>query len=1135
MSDYDFHRIFEPMEFQNFARDIIQKKEDIVLESFAEGRDRGIDGRYVRDDGYTIIFQAKRMAGTLSKLLKVAKEEKEKLDKLPRVDRYILVVSVDLSEEGKEKILKTLSPYIIHKDDVIGSNDLNNYLDNESAKYRTVEENYFKLWIQNTKTLRKVLFETVNGYLVEQSKIKLEDTIQKAKIFVETEIYEEAIRRVQCNRALIISGMPGVGKTTLAEQMALFFCARFQFERYLYAVTVEDLYTIQGIEGRKVIVFDDFWGSNGFDGFGNGKKTKSLLTFIEYIQKQRDTILIMTTREYILEQGLRENEDFRRFVKQNKIDFQIEEYSKEDRLRIYFGHLRNSSLTWEQIHSLIEIGDEVIQSKNYNPRVIAAYTKTITAEIEPDVCVEEFLKYLECPDDFWRKIYNELSNEAKRVYLIMAIMPNPVELQVLKECYYAVIPQNCEILEQKEFEKVIFELERTVIRTDSYNQNFATRIAVTYQNPSARDFILSFIEKNIEQYKNLLYESCLYFEQCIEFLKILSDINYKGNLYEQVMEKSIQLIDTECIDFYRKYRRSLNYNKELDKFSQTYYRTSEGSGGDIGRYMQMVLLYKEETCIHLKNQFLKILLIIMRVLERCPETVPLEDLNLFQDVAVIVIKEGLYENVDYLIELYMDSLMRCRVRLIADVFSKKWNKQWEEYKHLHKEKIRDYLEKYYRSELCLAATEGDFYKFSEELDNREEDLSEYNLTLTEKDKEYLHKYDKWLDDIPVLEDAEEGKVEKVKHQIISIEQIYNDFREGYVEEILPEKIEDPEEWIQIGELLSETKSILLETLRQGNELWDCFMWDEASLDFLAMFVEKKGYLADDILAGIHDIVFYIEENCNLNKDELFKIFLTLNMDNHRNGVWSREELGILYPEFWQWNEKQINELVEAKIFTSYHQWYRLSNLIIIFCVYIEKLQSLSDKERKICYQGIFEIEKSESDGGSEELDRLISIGRLWREEYKIERMVLPALKKLSPQMFEQHVLAPLADTVYQQVYNDSVEQIIRNLIEMLRVEIELNEDGTVEGGGVYADEYFVIREAVDDAYLLDIIPESFTQNQMSLLSEYGLIQGEVSRIELKDLLEKNLLEKLELYNPILQIWDDICCSRQKGISDGKSE
>ena len=58
MNEYDFYRIFEPLEFQDFARDMAQVKTGLLFESFAEGRDLGIDGRCVLQDGRTVIFQA---------------------------------------------------------------------------------------------------------------------------------------------------------------------------------------------------------------------------------------------------------------------------------------------------------------------------------------------------------------------------------------------------------------------------------------------------------------------------------------------------------------------------------------------------------------------------------------------------------------------------------------------------------------------------------------------------------------------------------------------------------------------------------------------------------------------------------------------------------------------------------------------------------------------------------------------------------------------------------------------------------------------------------------------------------------------------------------------------------------------
>ena len=42
MLDYDF-RILQPSEFECFSRDLLQAREEIFIESFADGRDKGID------------------------------------------------------------------------------------------------------------------------------------------------------------------------------------------------------------------------------------------------------------------------------------------------------------------------------------------------------------------------------------------------------------------------------------------------------------------------------------------------------------------------------------------------------------------------------------------------------------------------------------------------------------------------------------------------------------------------------------------------------------------------------------------------------------------------------------------------------------------------------------------------------------------------------------------------------------------------------------------------------------------------------------------------------------------------------------------------------------------------------------
>lgn len=87
---YDFHRQMEWLDFQNLARDVIQIREGFLFESFKEGKDSGIDGRFCSEEG-AVILQAKRY-GEYKTLKKSLKEEIKKVEKL-QPKRYLLVVS----------------------------------------------------------------------------------------------------------------------------------------------------------------------------------------------------------------------------------------------------------------------------------------------------------------------------------------------------------------------------------------------------------------------------------------------------------------------------------------------------------------------------------------------------------------------------------------------------------------------------------------------------------------------------------------------------------------------------------------------------------------------------------------------------------------------------------------------------------------------------------------------------------------------------------------------------------------------------------------------------------------------------------------------------------------------------------
>lgn len=63
MSNYDFKQLC-PHDFELVSRDLIQARDNLILESFKLGKDGGIDFRHARSRDMTTIVQCKHYATT---------------------------------------------------------------------------------------------------------------------------------------------------------------------------------------------------------------------------------------------------------------------------------------------------------------------------------------------------------------------------------------------------------------------------------------------------------------------------------------------------------------------------------------------------------------------------------------------------------------------------------------------------------------------------------------------------------------------------------------------------------------------------------------------------------------------------------------------------------------------------------------------------------------------------------------------------------------------------------------------------------------------------------------------------------------------------------------------------------------
>src|SRR4051812_8573220 len=108
---YDFVNL-SPFDFEELVRDLLQVDLGVVLESFARGRDSGIDLRCAPSDGSSLVVQCKKyepssFAALLRDLVKV------ELPKVRRLapHRYVVATSVRMTPARKQQIQDALTPF----------------------------------------------------------------------------------------------------------------------------------------------------------------------------------------------------------------------------------------------------------------------------------------------------------------------------------------------------------------------------------------------------------------------------------------------------------------------------------------------------------------------------------------------------------------------------------------------------------------------------------------------------------------------------------------------------------------------------------------------------------------------------------------------------------------------------------------------------------------------------------------------------------------------------------------------------------------------------------------------------------------------------------------------------------------
>lgn len=536
-------------EFEILAKDLLESELRIKLQNFRSGKDKGVDLRYAGNDENEIIVQAKHyIKSTFSDLRTVLKAERDKLEKLsPKPNRYILFTSFDLNTGQTDEIVKMFHPLLKNSQDVFGMSRIQEMIANNSS----IEEKHYKLWLTSTNILQRILHNGVKG----RSEYVEAKIIRRSKLFVPTEDFSLALKTLVENRVLIITGEPGVGKTTIAHQLIYDNLAK-GFELIVADSKLEDAENLLSPdpEKKQVVFFDDFLGANIYE-VRNPRNTQTkIVNFIERIQHSPNKLLIMTTRTTILNQAIRHYEKFKKIGTEESLKYEvrIRNYSKVSKAHILYNHIYHAlSTNYHDVFFTERFYHQIIGHQNFFPRLIEFITtdsqfRNKTAE-EAKLFIQ---RSLDNPSEIWEYAYREQLDEVDQFMLctIFSFADSKFTEVELRDAFN--VRYDYEILKNGHKRKVdAFEggLKKLsggfIIMIWNPVENIRT---VNLFNPSIADFLLNYIKNRPDEMERIFF-SARFFEQITGYFKGGEDYfnipeDRREDYYKVFRERSQQML-----------------------------------------------------------------------------------------------------------------------------------------------------------------------------------------------------------------------------------------------------------------------------------------------------------------------------------------------------------------------------------------------------------------------------------------------------------------------------------------------------------------------------------------------------------------------------------------------------------------
>lgn len=544
MANYDFSTL-NSSDLEELSCDLMNLQQpegsNIRYKTFKDGQDKGIDFLYSTDTNrYEHVGQVKhyRVSGYKNMLRSLKDKEVDKVKRL-KPERYLFFTSVDLLVSQTEELKTIFQPYIRNLNDIYGKSDINELI----KAHPQILKTHFKLWLNSIGVMEMIFssdMEFKSTYFVE------EEIKKRVRLFVKTSLFEKAQERLKSNKFIVISGEPGVGKTTLAEMLSYEYIGQgFKFS-FIEEPNEIDKVLIKD-NSKQIIYYDDFLGSNYAEINKAQESESKLIRILKQISTLENKFLILTTRSLLLTKVSEESEKIRRFglLLQSEI-LELTEYSNELKNKLLDNHIEESDLEegYKDVLKDELLRNFIITHNTFTPRSVEFITSKRSIEYnrvkvsDYEVFIRSNFNY---PQEIWSHAYNYQISEDDRLLLntLFSFRTSPT-YDELKRAFSnrldIEVSRSNKTRKTNDLIKSFRRMEEGLIikRNEVYN----------FINPSLKDFLIQFLKDDKDEMDKIV-DSIVYINQFSD--QIFESVNYNLNISDDLKNRLVE----DCYSFVR--------------------------------------------------------------------------------------------------------------------------------------------------------------------------------------------------------------------------------------------------------------------------------------------------------------------------------------------------------------------------------------------------------------------------------------------------------------------------------------------------------------------------------------------------------------------------------------------------------